>query len=289
MVGNLEGRLGSLDGLVGSIKLVVGLAPTDVDVVDIGSAVKEQLGNIGNTGRLLDKNSIIDLIIIVDIRSLGDRGDGIDMGLTGGKNLDSALPDAIDLLQGTVGSMSGTRGNIVNSTNSEGTSAESKSTSSNGNSTDANSSGTNGGTSTANSTAEPRGLLGDSGFNNDTSLLLNNNLLDNLLLLSHSNRLDNLLQAGLNGDSLVNNSGNDCLLGLDLILNYNCLLLFLLDDNVILNSGGDDLMDNTLLGNSLLLAGNDGNSLSLLNDLLDFLSGLEGLVGLDLIGEALCK
>jgi len=49
--------------------------------------------------------------------------------------------------------------------------------------------------------------------------------------------------------------------------------------------GGDDL----ILSDDLLLASNDGNSLGLLDDLFDFLNGLEGLVGLDLVGEALCK
>ena len=47
--------------------------------------------------------------------------------------------------------------------------------------------------------------------------------------------------------------------------------------------GGDDL----ILRDDLLLTLNDGKSLFLLDGYLNFLDGLDGLVGRDLVGEAL--
>ena len=137
VISHLEGRLGGLDGLVGSIELVITLAPADVDIVDTLGGVVQQLGDIGDAGRLLGQHSIVHIIVVVDVRGLGNRADLVDMSLAGGKDLDGALPDAIDLSQ------------CANSGN----------------------------TGTGGKAAEPRRSLGDSGLGDNSALLGNNSLL----------------------------------------------------------------------------------------------------------------
>jgi hypothetical protein len=105
-------------------------------------------------------------------------------------------------------------------------------------------SGGNAGTS--GEAAEPGRALGNGRLGNNNLSLLDNNGFLGLLLLGLLN--DNLLRSG---------GGRGGGLNLDLLL-----LLLLLDFN---------------------LAGNLGRDLGLINDLLDLLGLLEGLVGLDLV------
>ena len=49
MVGDLEGILGGLNGVVGSVQLVIGLTPTDVDVVLVDRRIEEKLGHISDS------------------------------------------------------------------------------------------------------------------------------------------------------------------------------------------------------------------------------------------------
>jgi len=64
------------------------------------------------------------------------------------------------------------------------------------------------------------------------------------------------------------------------------------ENNLLLSGGGCGGGlggDGLLLSLLLLLTSDDGDSLSLLDDLLKILGSFEGLVGLDLVGEALCR
>src|SRR5690349_3367792 len=179
------------------------------------------------------------------------------MSLAGSQHLDSALPHTIDLLQSTVGSMSSSRGGIVDGSDSESSSSDSNSSSTN-----------NSSTSGSGDLAEPGSALGSSGLGNNTSLLGDDDLL--LLLL-----LD--LNINLNGNINID---------LNLLVNDH-ILLDMLEDSLTLGGGGGS-GSGLILGDDLLLASDDGNGFGLLNNLLDFLNGLEGLIGLDLVGEALC-
>ena len=241
---------------MGSIQLVVSLTPADVDVVLVDRAVEQKLSDIGNTSGLLDKDSIVDLVIVVDIGCLGDGGDGIDMGLAGGEDLDSALPDAIDLGQSTRGSMASSRSNIMDSSDGKSTGTNSNSTSSD-----------DGCSSGRGNLAEPGATLG-----NNRLLLLDSLLLGDDLL--------GLLDLDLNIDLHIN------------LLVDDDILLDVLKDNLLLSGGsggGGFGGDGLVLSDNLLLTLNDGKSLLLLDDLFNLLNGLDGLVDLDLVGEALCS
>jgi len=166
-------------------------------------AVVEQLSDVSHTSVLLNQGSIIDFIVVVDKGSLVERNNLVDMSLAGGEDLDGALPNSIDLVQSTRGSVAGTGSNSSSSSSS--------------------SSSSDGGTS--GDAAEPGRSLGNSGLGGDDLLLLSNDLSSRLL------------------DS-----------------------------------------DLFLLLRDLLLASDDSGNLSLINDLLNLLCLLEGLVGLNLIG-----
>src|SRR5690554_4914741 len=97
----MECSLCRLDRLIRSIHLVVSLTRTEVDIVHLGLAVKDQLGHIGDTSLLVSEDGVVNIIIVVDIGSFGNGADSIDLGLASCQDLSSALPDTIDLGQCT--------------------------------------------------------------------------------------------------------------------------------------------------------------------------------------------
>ncbi|ORZ05711.1 hypothetical protein BCR41DRAFT_176132 [Lobosporangium transversale] len=134
---------------MGSLQLVVLLTPTDVDVVNLSLAVIDQLDNMDHTTALVYKNRVVDFIIIIDVRSLGNGAEFIYFSLASSKDLESTLPDATDLSQG---SSSSSRSFGRNAT-------------------------------------EPRSLLRDSRLSNNTGLLNCDDLLGNLLFIKDGNIL----------------------------------------------------------------------------------------------------
>jgi hypothetical protein len=174
------------------------------------------------------------------------------MGLAGGQDLDSALPDSIDLLESTSGSRASTGCDLVN-TGGNVVSTRLDSTCSGNDSTACNSNGTDtDGNSATNGLLEPGAGLGSSSLGRLAGL--NDDLGDLLLAIL-------LLDDNLGGLSDV------------------------LNRDLLSGGGGGGLLrnNNILRDDDLLLLLDDDLSLLLLDDLLNVFNFLVGLVGLELI------
>ena len=269
---------------MGSVQLVVGLAPAVVDVVSLRVSVIHQLSDVLVASLLVNQDGIIHILIVVDVGSLGNGRLLVNVGLASGEDLDSALPHSIDLVDSsdgrqtstnncnsssksdgtdsvlsTMGDMLGTRGNSVNS--------------SSGSRTD-----TTGGSITGiEDTAEPGSALGDSGLGNNLSSL------DSDILL-HSLLLDNIGLGLLNLNNLLGgDSGSNSLLGDSGLLN---------DFDILGRDGGGGgglLGNRDILNFDLRLASENNFSLLVIDNLLNFLNLVKGLVGLGLVGPLVYK
>jgi len=265
---------------VGSVQLVVGLAPAVVDVVSLRVSVVHQLSDVLVASLLVNQDGIIHILIVVDVGSLGNGRLLVNVGLASGEDLDSALPHSIDLVDSsdgrqtstnncntgtksdgtdsvlsTMGDMLGTRGNSVNS--------------SSGSRTD-----TTGGSITGvEDTAEPGSALGDSGLGNNLSSL------DSDILL-HSLLLDNIGLGLLNLNNLLGGDrGSNGILGDSGLLNN--LNIFGGDGG---GGGGGLFRNRDILNFDLRLASENNFSLLVIDNFLNFLNLVKGLVGLGLVG-----